>query len=92
MMMYILFLHYCFFFLWKCDCVIVNYWNNNNNNNNNDDDNDDDDDNNDILKGPCQLESMCAEVMQITFNCQNSIVFNVTFSMLSVTSKAPKFR
>ena len=31
---------------------------------------------------------MRAEVMQITFNCQNSIVF----SMLSVTSKAPKFR
>ena len=40
------------------------------------------------LKGLCQLESMRAEVMQITFNCQNSIVF----SMLSVTSKAPKFR
>ena len=31
---------------------------------------------------------MRAEVMQITFNCQNSIVF----SMLSVTPKAPKFR
>ena len=30
---------------------------------------------------------MRAEVMQITFNCQNPIVF----SMLSVTSKAPKF-
>ena len=28
------------------------------------------------LKGLCQLESMRAEVMQITFNCQNSIVFN----------------
>jgi len=28
----------------------------------------------------------------MTFNCQNSIVFNATFSMLSVTSKAPKFR
>ena len=35
---------------------------------------------------------MLAEVMQITFNCQNSIVFNMTFSMLSVTSKAPNFR
>ena len=29
-----------------------------------------------ILKGLCQLESMHSEVMQITFNCQNSIVFN----------------
>ena len=28
------------------------------------------------LKGLCQLESMRSEVMQITFNCQNSIVFN----------------
>ena len=28
------------------------------------------------LKGLCQLESMRVEVMQITFNCQNSIVFN----------------
>ena len=36
----------------------------------------DNDDNNDFLKGPCQSESMRAEVMQITFNCQNSIVFN----------------
>ena len=27
------------------------------------------------LKGLCQLESMRSEVMQITFNCQNSIVF-----------------
>ena len=25
--------------------------------------------------GLCQLESMRSEVMQITFNCQNSIVF-----------------
>ena len=31
---------------------------------------------NNILKGLCQLESMRSEVMQITFNCQNSIVFN----------------
>ena len=29
------------------------------------------------LKGLCQLESMRSEVMQITFNCQNSIVFNI---------------
>ena len=29
-----------------------------------------------ILKGLCQLESMRSEVMRITFNCQNSIVFN----------------
>ena len=29
-----------------------------------------------FLKGLCQLESMRSEVMQITFNCQNSIVFN----------------
>ena len=28
------------------------------------------------LKGLCQLESMRSEVMQITSNCQNSIVFN----------------
>ena len=28
------------------------------------------------LKGLCQLESMRSEVMQITFNCQNSIGFN----------------
>ena len=28
------------------------------------------------LKGLCQLESMRSEIMQITFNCQNSIVFN----------------
>ena len=28
------------------------------------------------LKGLCQLESMRYEVMQITFNCQNSTVFN----------------
>ena len=28
------------------------------------------------LKGLCQLESMRSEVIQITFNCQNSIVFN----------------
>ena len=44
------------------------------------------------LKGLCQLESMRAEVMQITFfNCQNPIVFNAWLS-LSVTSKAQKFR
>ena len=55
-----------FSFREKCDCVIVNYWNNNNNDNNKKKDNDD---NNDILKGPCQLESMRAEGMQITFNC-----------------------
>ena len=30
----------------------------------------------DDLKGLCQLESMRSEVMKITFNCQNSIVFN----------------
>ena len=29
-----------------------------------------------ILKGLCQLESMRSVVMQITFNCQKSIVFN----------------
>ena len=29
------------------------------------------------LKGLCQLESMRSEVMQITSNCQNSIVFKV---------------
>ena len=29
-----------------------------------------------LLKGLCQLEGMLAEVMQITSNCQNSIVFN----------------
>ena len=28
------------------------------------------------LKGLCQMESMRSEVIQITFNCQNSIVFN----------------
>ena len=28
------------------------------------------------LTGLCQLESMRSEVMQITFNCENSIVFN----------------
>ena len=28
------------------------------------------------LKGLCQLESMRVEVIQITFNCHNSIVFN----------------
>ena len=28
------------------------------------------------LKRLCQLESMRSEVLQITFNCQNSIVFN----------------
>ena len=28
------------------------------------------------LKGLCQLESIRSEVMQITFNCQNSIVLN----------------
>ena len=39
------------------------------------------------LKGLCQLESMRVENMQITFNCQNSIVFN---ARLPVTSKAPK--
>ena len=27
------------------------------------------------LKGLCQLESIRSEVMQITFNCQNSIVW-----------------
>ena len=32
------------------------------------------------LKGLCQLESMHSEVMQITFNCQNSIVFNAWLS------------
>ena len=30
-----------------------------------------------------------SEVMQITFNCQNSIVFNACLSKCSVTSKAP---
>ena len=30
----------------------------------------------DNLKGLCQLESMRSEVIQITFKCQNSIVFN----------------
>ena len=39
------------------------------------------------LKGLSQLESMRVEDMQITFNCQNSIVFN---ARLPVTSKAPK--
>ena len=34
------------------------------------------------LKGLCQLESMRAEVMQITFNCQNSIVFNARLHVL----------
>ena len=29
-----------------------------------------------LNKGLCQLESMRSEIMQITFNCQNSIVFN----------------
>ena len=71
-----------FSFREKCDCVIVNYWNNNNNDNNKKKDNDD---NNDILKGPCQLESMCAEVMQITFNCQNSIVFNAWLAPCSLS-------
>ena len=33
-------------------------------------------DENTHIKGLCQLESMRSEVMQITFNCQNSIVFN----------------
>ena len=28
------------------------------------------------LKGLCQLDNMRSEVMQITFNCQNFIVFN----------------
>ena len=34
------------------------------------------------LKGLCQLESMRSEVMQITFNCQNSIVFNARLHVL----------
>ena len=33
------------------------------------------------LKGLCQLESMRADVMQITFNGQNSIVFNASLSL-----------
>ena len=33
------------------------------------------------LKGLCQLESMCTDIMQITFNCQNSIVFNALKKM-----------
>ena len=37
------------------------------------------------LKGLCQLESMRSEVIQITFNCQNSIVFNATFFMCTLT-------
>ena len=37
------------------------------------------------LKGLCQLESMRSEVMQITFNCQNSIVFNAWLSPCSFT-------
>ena len=36
------------------------------------------------LKGLCQLESMRSEVMQITFSCQNSIVFTVTRDFLHV--------
>ena len=28
------------------------------------------------LKGLCQLVSMRTDIIQITFNCQNSIVFN----------------
>ena len=31
------------------------------------------------LKGLCQLESMRSEIMQITFNCQNSIVLTRDF-------------
>ena len=37
------------------------------------------------LKGLCQLESMRAEVMQITFNYQNSIVFNARLSPCSLS-------
>ena len=37
------------------------------------------------LKGLCQLESMLSEVMQITFNCQNSIVFNAWLSPCSLS-------
>ena len=42
------------------------------------------------LKGLCQLESMRSEVMQITFNCQNSIVFNAWLSSCSLSR--PRFR
>ena len=37
------------------------------------------------FKGLWQLESMHSKVMQITFNCQNSIVFNVRSEVMQIT-------
>ena len=45
-----------------------------------------------ILKGLCQLESMRSEVMQITFNCQNSIVFNAWLSPCALWGYANYFQ
>ena len=40
-----------------------------------------------MLKGLCQLESMRSEVMQITYNCQNSIVFKGLCQLESMRSE-----
>ena len=45
-----------------------------------------------LLKGLCQLESMRSEVMQITFNCQNSIVFNAWLSPVLCHVQGSEFR
>ena len=45
-----------------------------------------------LLKGLCQLESMRSEVMQITFNCQNSIVFNAWLSPCALWGYANYFQ
>ena len=39
-----------------------------------------------FLNRPCQLESMNAEIKQITFNCQNSIDFTRDFLCQEFTS------
>ena len=44
------------------------------------------------LKGLCQLESMRSEVMQITFNCQNSIVLTRDFLLVLCHVQGSEFR
>ena len=44
------------------------------------------------LKGLCQLESIRSEVMQITCNCQNSIVFNAWLSPCALWGYANYFQ
>ena len=44
------------------------------------------------LKGLCQLECTRSEVMQITFNCQNSIVFNAWLSPCALWGYANYFQ